>query len=258
MVLPVALLASIAGAVLTMQHAARARLPVAHATTSVLAIPLAGGPPRTLLRLQGQYAAPAGAPDGTLLLTSDQAVWRVVRGRPERVGPLASSQEPVWSPDRSRYVAWEAPARIVVRRVDGSLVRTLTRQPGIGGVGCSSWSGTSIACVRLTNAAGGWRHDLEIWSEDGTLLRTQRLAFPFGSATVALRPDGSTRVLHPAPFPVPQWTADGKTLVHVDRQGRLRANARVLLARPGGEFGLSADGRTVYVVRVKAATSMPK
>jgi hypothetical protein len=242
--------------------------PVVRGTTTVLAIPLAGGAPREVLRLTGQYGSPTGASDGSLLLVRSTfaaaSIWRFTAGRGARVSSLPASAQPVWSPDRSRYLTWEPDARIVIRRLDGTFVRTLTRQPGIGGISCDSWSGRFIGCVRTSRPTTGWRLDLEVWRDDGTLVRRRRLTSPFGSTGVSVRPDGRVLVLRPfvrsriAPFPAPQWTPDGRALVYVDRRGRLLANGRVLLRRALGEFGLSADGRTVYVARVKVATSIPK
>lgn len=273
-----AVLALVAGAValipLGLQaHRSAARPPAFSGTTTVWAVPVDGGPPRELLRLSGRYSSPTGLPDGSLVLvrptTAGAGLWRFRDGHGTRIAALPELAAPVWSPNRSRYALWEPNAQVVIRRLDGTRVRTLTRQPGIGGIGCSSWAGPYIACVRESRPHGGWRLDVEVWRPDGTLVRRRRLAFPFGSTTAVVAPGGRVLVVRPfrggreapAPAPTPLFTPDGRTLVFVDRRGRLVARGvrtRVLMQRALGDFGLSADGATVYVARVKAAVSIPK
>jgi hypothetical protein len=212
-------------------HRAAARPVLAPATTVVTAVHAGERPPHVVLRLHGQFGFPAGAPDGSLLLVQASAggrsaIWRFAHGHGRRIGSLPAGAVPVWSPDRSRVAVWEPPGRVVIRRLDGARVRTLTAQLGIGGIACSSWAGRYIACLRTSRSASGWRLAAELWRDDGVLVRRRRLSLPFGAAPALA-------------------SADGRLVV------------RRSSAAPG-DVGRSADGRTVYVARVKLATSMPK
>jgi Tol biopolymer transport system component len=258
------------------------------------AIPIDGGQPRLVARLDGQYDDPVPSADGRSLLVlkptmlrSETAVWALPLdgGSPTWIGRALYFGAPVWSPDRTRLVASEIgePRAIAVYDLAGRRVRTITRIRGLGGASSPSWGGPNIAFVRMTRPAAGFRLDVEVWRAKGGLVWSMPLAYPDGSVTLA--PDGrrmallqvhrlqlltrhGRRLLATDASQTPAvWTPDGRSLVYQDVQGRVLVQdvasgaRRVLATGLIGEPSVSPDSKTVYVAAfrgAKPAVSIPK
>ncbi|HEY6962593.1 MAG TPA: hypothetical protein VI408_11945, partial [Gaiellaceae bacterium] len=206
-------------------RAHRAALPPLFAgTTSVYAVPVAGGRPREVLRLHGQWAFPVAAPDGSALVlerpsTASTGVWRVPLdgAAPTKVGELARFTAPV--------------------------------------------VGSYRAIERESRPAAGWRVDL-VMRHAARVVWTRRMPFPVSpvsaspdGATVAVarlgrlelwRAGGAPRVLaRGGVYTAPAWSSDGRTLVYfvggrLVRQ-QVRSGALRVLAR--GRYSMPALSR---------------
>ena len=281
---------------LVLRHSRAAYYPTpAKMTSSFWAIPLDGGKPRLLARLQGQYEDPVASADGRsvlvlkpTLLRRETAVWAlpVKGGTPRWVGRAQYFANPVWSPDRKQLVVGDLGGdqrEIAVYDLAGRRVRTITRIRGEGGASSPSWGGPNIAFVRMTHPATGWHLQVEVWRAKGGRVWSMPLAYPNGSVTLA--PDGrrmallqvhrlqlltrhSRRTLATdASFTPPVWTPDGRSIVYSDLKNRLLLQdlasgaRRVLATGPIAEPSVSPDGRAVYVAAFsgpKPAVSIPK
>ena len=273
---------------LVLRHPAAATYPtLARQTTTVWAIPAAGGAPREVVKVEGQFAGPVVSADGRSLLMvkavelGKAAIWSVPLdgGSPHWVGRAPYFGRLSWSPDRTLFASDDGRA-VVIHDLSGR-ARVLTRLRGEGGASFPSWGGGNIGFVRMTHPASGWHLDVELWRALGERVWSLPLAYPNGS--VALAPDGHRMVLlqvhklqlltrhsrrtlaTDASQLLPTWTPDGRSLVYVDTKDELviqdaTSGARRVLARGVGEPAVSPDSRTIYVATpgVKPAVSIPK
>jgi Tol biopolymer transport system component len=288
-ILGAAVVGLVAGALsfipLLLDHRSTAE-PLPRITTSFWAVPISGGAPQLVARLKGQYAFPVESADGRSLLVlrpalAKTALWALPLngGRPRWVGKVPIFAEPAWSRDRRLLATARGESVDIVSR-KGTLERTLTRQRGNGGLSGPSWAGDRIAIVRESRPAAGWRLDLEVWRAQGGLAWTRRLPFP--NPAIALAPDGrrvalvtmhalavvtqgARRVLATdVQQQTPVWTPDGRSIVYFDTGNRLIVRSvagegfRVLVHGRFSEPSVSADGRTVYVMGMNVAQSIPK
>ena len=273
---------------LVLRHPAQPTYPtLVRQTTTVWAIPVAGGAPRQVVKVDGQFTGPVVSADGRSLLMvkavglGESAIWSVPLhgGSPHWVGRAPYFGQLSWSPDRTLFAADDGRA-VVIHDLSGH-TRVLTRLRGEGGASFPSWGGGNIAFVRMTHPASGWHLDVELWRALGERVLSLPLAYPNGS--VVLAPDGhrmallqvhklqllsghSRRTLAgDASQLLPTWTLDGRSLVYVDTKDELviqdvATGRRRALARNVGEPAVSPDSRTVYVATagVKPAVSIPK
>lgn len=202
---PVLALAAVAAAVVgfaspLLHHRAVTPL-LFHGTTGVFAIPLAGGAPREVLRLRGQWGFPVATPDGRAVVLEKPfldhtEVWRVPLdgARPTRAGTMPVFTAPA---QRGRFRASVSHAM----------------HPG-------------ILDVRNPSGSVAWRRHV-----------------PAHTEFQAVSPDGRSVV-------IPR--DEGLEV--------LTAHSRRYLVRGGTFFdpAFSADGKTVYVLRLNDATSIPK
>jgi hypothetical protein len=287
-VLVASVLALAAGAtafipLLVRQHDRSSLPPMFAGTTSVYAVPLAGGAPRRVLRLHGQWAFPVVEPGGRSLLLERPTfpgtlLWRVpLDGSAKtRLGALPVFAQVGFDDDRSEYAAWGTDG-VAVRRLDGSRVRSFPPSNTL-----VSWNGDYLAGEQQSRPAStGWRLDIHVIRSDGTKAWSKRMPFP--AAAVAVARDGrrvaavrmhllelvtprSRRVLarDAGGFPAPVWTPDDRSLVYFASGGRLvvqdvaTGDRRVLVRGRYFEPAVSPDGRTVYVLGLKDAVSIPK
>jgi outer membrane protein assembly factor BamB len=279
-------------AVLALAAAAAAMVPLAlrqhridtpqvfSGSTTIFAVPVSGGVPRRVMTLRGQWNFPVA--DGHSLLIerptlTRTALWLVPLdgGAMKRVGDLSVFAPPAWSPDFASYATFSG-ASIVVNRLNGDRIRTLTRSVGAA---LPSWNGAFLSAEVTIRPATGYQNVLDVWRADGTLAWTKTVPGPLvatevasNGASVALVrlhrlevvTRSGTRVLASDPLSTPVWTRNGRSLLYWDTKGRLvlrdvRTGAvRVVTQGRIGEFALSADGKTVYLTRVSQAVSMPK
>ena len=273
---------------LVLRHHAQPLPPVFQGSTSVYAVPLSGGAPRQVLTLHGQWAFPVATADGKALilekplLLGPTELWRVpLDGGPRRrLGAIPIFEQLAWSADRTRYATW-LPGGVVFHRLDGSPARAFGRQAGSS---MPSWNGSFLAVERLTRPpATGYRLDLHVWHTDGRPAWSAPMPSPEAGLAVArdgrsvavsrvhllelVTPHGR-RVLttdaQSAPW-APLWTNDGTSLLYFDLHGRLvvrnvATGAHRIVMRRSRYFEetLSADGRTVYVLGMNNAVSIPK
>lgn len=256
-------------------------------STSLLAVPVAGGTPRPVLTLHGQWEFPVATADGKALLLerpalTRTALWRVPLdgASPKLLGNLTSFRELAWSPDQTRYATWDATS-LVIDRANGTRIRTLARPNGGWG---PAWSGHYISAeLQLRPGKETQRDELAVWRPDGTLVWRTILAGTPGPAAVS--PDGTRVValsLHGLELITkhgsrqlasnveqglaPEWTPNGRGVVYWDAEGRLvlrliatnRLHVITRAAYPGLSYGLSPDGKTVYLTRLNEAVNMPK
>jgi hypothetical protein len=256
-------------------------------STTVFVVPLSGGAPHSVLKLRGQWEFPTATRDGKSLLLerpalSRTALWRVPLdgSSPTRLADLDVFSQVAWSPDRSRYVTWSDSA-LVIDRADGTRIRTLAHE---NGGTLPTWDGAYISAERqLKPGSAAQRSEVDVWHADGSLAWRTTVTGPPGVASVA--PDGKSvavvrvheldlvtshgsRVLAAdVEQPVaPAWTQDGRALLYWNARGRLvlrtlaSKSVRVVtaVAYPGLSYGLSADGKSVYLTRLNQAVSIPK
>jgi hypothetical protein len=266
-----------------LRHQRPAPIQVFDGSTSVLAVPIAGGVPRELIRLHGQWAFPVAEPDGKSLLIqrpkvpSGVQLWRVSLDgtRRTRVGGIQVFQQLAWSADRTEY-AYAGPDALEIARLDGTPVRKLGLSNTI-----ASWNGDYLAGERQTRPAStGYRLDIHVWRVDGRHMWSTRMPFP--RATVAVARDGKSVAavrMHLLELVTPHgrrllasdasysatWTPDGRSLLYNDTSGRLvvrdvATGALRVVIRGGryADYTISPDGRTVYVSRLNDAVSIPK
>jgi len=201
--LALAAAASAAVPVLVLQHRAAApTVPVFAGSTVLYSVPVSGGVPKPVRRLEGQWYFPAATPDGGSLLferpyASHTEVWRVPLGHgdPTLLGTM------------QMFTAPPQP---------GPNVASLSRVHGR---------------TRLTMRASG---GIVIWRWNGLSLH---------ATDPQASPDGSSAVI---------MTEKGIELV--DAYGTRFLTHGTALIDPA----FSADGTTVYMVGVNAATSIPK
>jgi WD40-like Beta Propeller Repeat len=285
-------LALVAGATafipLFVRHEEQSSLPPLFAgTTSVYAVPVDGGAARRVLRLHGQWGAQVVTADGRALLlerptVSGNALWRVPLdgSRPTRIGPFGVLAEVGWSPDRRRYAGPLPDGGLGIMRLDRTVDRVLFKVRVNSGAGLASWNGGFVAYERQTRPPStGWRVDLVVRRPDGRLVWTRRMPFPLGSAVVAAdgrrvalvrmrgRLELVTRThvrLLAADASTPVWSPDGRSLLYVTSKQRLvvqdvaTGKRRVLMRGGVSAPTVSPDGRTVYVLGMKLAVSIPK
>jgi hypothetical protein len=257
--------------------------------TVVSAVPLNGGTARPVVTLRGQYGFPTATADGTALVlekpfsVGGTEVWRVPLdgSTPRRIGHMGIFTAPAWSPDGHERASTSDGQTVVVDRLDGTRVRTLTQLHGYGGFSMPSWDGSFIAFERQSRPATGWRLDLEVWNATGS--RAWRTAVPFAQGALAVASDGrrvavvagrtlwlvtphSRTVLATGArkFWPPLWTPDQRSLVYIDEFARVvvhdvaAGTSRVVARGKFGEIALSPDGQTIYLARVNDAVSIPK
>jgi hypothetical protein len=166
-------------------------------TTSVYAVPVAGGPPRLVRRLDGQWGFP----------------------RPVEGGRMLQLEKPYW--DHTEL--WRLPLAGGPLVRSGSM-RVFTEPKPTGRFTATVWHTMHRGVLTVRNPSGSvaWRH-----------------AVPPETIEVALAPDGRSAVI------------GGLLLLGPHTQRHLRG---ALLIDPA----FSRDGRTVYALRVKQATSIPK
>lgn len=232
---------------LALRHTAATRLPpVFDGTTSVYAVPLAGGTPRRVLRLHGQWAFPVATADGRALLLErprldETGLWRV---------PLDGS-----TPTHVREL----------KRFTAPVVT----------------SNGFVAAEKQWRPGTGWRIDLLVRAH-GRVVWQRQMPFPFATG-VSVAADGKRvaavrmrrlelvtphriRLLaaDAAQFWPPHWTRDDSSLLYWTTRGQLAVvdvasgARRVLVRGRYFEDALSRDGRTVYFLGMNDAVSIPK
>jgi hypothetical protein len=256
-------------------------------STTVFALPLTGGVPHPVLNLRGQWEFPTATRDGKALLLerpalSRTALWRVPLdgASPTRLADLDVFSDIAWSPDRSRYVTW-SDSSLVMDRANGTRVRTLARE---NGGTLPTWDGAFISAERpLKPSSVAQQSEVDVWHADGSLAWRTTVTGPPGVASVTpdgkrvavvrvheldlVTPHGSRVLATDVEQPVaPAWTADGRALLYWDARGRLvlrtleskSVHVVTAAAYPGMSYGLSADGKSVYLTRLNQAVSIPK
>ena len=174
--------------------------PVFRGTTLVYALPVAGGPPRLVRRLNGQWGFP----------------------RPVAGSPMLQLEKPYWN----RTELWRLPlggGRLV--RSGSMRVFTAPQPTGRFTATVRHTMHHGVLTVRNPSGSVAWRH-----------------AVPPQTGEVALAPDGHSAVI---------LRNGGLQLLGPHIQRYLY---RGLLIDPA----FSPNGRLVYALRVKLATSMPK
>ena len=260
-------------------------MPVFQGSTSVYAVPFRGGAPREVMRLHGQWAFPVAAPDGTSLYLEKAPalarteVWRVPLdgAAPTHLANTTVFTRLAWSPDLTRFAILD-PNAVVIHRLGGTRLLSI----GAGNI-VPSWNGDYLADEAETRPPStGWRLDLHVWRSDGKKMWSKRMPFPAASVSVAadgrsvaavrmhrlelVTPQRTRLLASDASGWTPQWTPDGRSLLYYDDGGRLVVRnvvtgvARTLVAggRRFTDAALSADGRTVYFLRLNEAVSIPK
>jgi hypothetical protein len=272
---------------LVVRHREAAQPPVFQGSTSVYAVPLNGGVPRQILRLDGQWAFPVATADGKALILEKPLplgpteLWRVPLdgGLRHRVGTVPIFQQLPWSADRKSFATW-LPGRLVLHRLDGSGARTFG--PATGNA-FASWNGNFIAEERETRPPStGYRLDIHVWHAGGRPAWSVRMPFPAAAVAVAkngksvavvrmhflelVTPHGRRVLASDAQASwAPLWTHDGTSLLYFDVKGRLilrnvTTGAQRMLFPSSRYFEetLSPDGRTVYILGMNNAVSIPK
>lgn len=243
-----AVVACVAAAALVPQmlrHRPAPVVPAFYGSTSIYAVPLAGGPVRQVLRLQGQWGFPLATRDGKALL--------------------------IERPTLTRTTVWRVPLDGGTKSRVGQKVRY---------TGQYAAAGPYRAAEQETRPAStGWRLDLHV-TRGGRAVWSRRMPFPMGFASASA--DGSTvamarmhllelwtrhahRVLarDASQSDPPLWTRHGRSLIYHDANGiallDVSTAAKRTIARGRyAEPALSADGKTVYLLGLNDAVSIPK
>ena len=232
---------------LALRHRAAGRLPeIFDGTTSVYAVRLTGGAPKQVLRLHGQWEFPVATSDGKAVILerpqlTGTGVWRIPLsgGRPVHLRELRTFTQPVVR--TNGFTAVEKETRGAARwRID-LLVRD--------GRGHIVWRRQMPLPSGVVSAAPDGRRVVAVRMHRVELVRPRRITL--------LASDGGQSF-------APLWTRDGRSVLYWNAKQQLvvvdvASGARRALVR-GHYFenALSADGRTVYVLGVNDAVSIPK
>lgn len=127
-----------------------------HGTTSVIALPIAGGRPREVLRLPGQWGFPVATADGRALVLEKPYLdrtdlWRVpLDGGPRRrVGRMDVYRQP---PQRSPLVHLDAAGRLIARDPRSGATHVVAKPVYPGLTFGVSADGRTVYATRMNDA----------------------------------------------------------------------------------------------------------